>query len=67
MHILDHILTGVCTAFRRKFLSKLSEKGADLVLAFDEGTPFHVNPEYTARLTDRSPRWEMRSLKEIKF
>ncbi|MDR0680002.1 MAG: tRNA guanosine(34) transglycosylase Tgt [Puniceicoccales bacterium] len=40
--------------------------GADIILAFDECTPFHVDPTYTARSMDRSHRWEMRSLREFK-
>jgi queuine tRNA-ribosyltransferase len=39
--------------------------GADIILAFDECTPFHVDRDYTARSMDRSHRWEMRSLREF--
>jgi queuine tRNA-ribosyltransferase len=31
--------------------------GSDLVLAFDECTPFHVDRDYTARSTERTHRW----------
>ena len=40
--------------------------GADLVLSFDECTPFHVSKDYTARSMARSHRWELRSLAEFK-
>lgn len=36
--------------------------GADLIVAFDECTPFHVAREYTAMSMERSHRWEKRSL-----
>jgi queuine tRNA-ribosyltransferase len=31
--------------------------GSDIVVAFDECTPFNVDREYTARSTDRTHRW----------
>jgi queuine tRNA-ribosyltransferase len=31
--------------------------GSDVVLAFDECTPFHVDRDYTARSTERTHRW----------
>jgi queuine tRNA-ribosyltransferase len=31
--------------------------GADVALAFDECTPFHVERDYTARSTERTHRW----------
>jgi queuine tRNA-ribosyltransferase len=40
--------------------------GADIVLAFDECTPFHTTRDYTANSMDRSHRWEMRSLREFR-
>jgi queuine tRNA-ribosyltransferase len=40
--------------------------GADLILAFDECTPFHVPKDYTASSMNRSHRWELRSLAEFK-
>lgn len=40
--------------------------GADLILAFDECTPFHADRRYTAFSMDRSHRWEFRSLAEFK-
>ena len=39
--------------------------GADIILAFDECTPFHAERDYTAFATDRSHRWEARSLREF--
>jgi queuine tRNA-ribosyltransferase len=36
--------------------------GADVALAFDECTPFHVSREYTARSTERTHRWLDRCL-----
>ena len=39
--------------------------GADLILAFDECTPFHRNKKYTEQSMERSHRWEKRSLDEF--
>jgi queuine tRNA-ribosyltransferase len=39
--------------------------GADIVLTFDECTPFHVSRDYTARSMERSHRWAIRSLAEF--
>jgi queuine tRNA-ribosyltransferase len=36
--------------------------GADIALAFDECTPFHVSRDYTARSTERTHRWLGRCL-----
>lgn len=36
--------------------------GADLILVFDECTPFHVNKEYTYESMLRSHRWSTRSI-----
>ena len=36
--------------------------GADLILVFDECTPFHVDKSYTAMSMRRSHRWATRSL-----
>jgi queuine tRNA-ribosyltransferase len=36
--------------------------GADLVLVFDECTPFHVEKSYTKQSMERSHRWAKRSL-----
>ena len=36
--------------------------GADLILVFDECTPFHVDKEYTAHAMERSHRWSERSI-----
>ncbi len=36
--------------------------GADIVLAFDECTPFNVDRDYTARSTERTHRWLDRCL-----
>jgi queuine tRNA-ribosyltransferase len=35
--------------------------GADLILVFDECTPFHVDKSYTAESMNRSHRWSTRS------
>ncbi len=40
--------------------------GADLVVVFDECTPFHVDKNYTADSMRRSHRWALRSLEEFK-
>ena len=36
--------------------------GADLVLVFDECTPFHIDKKYTDEAMQRSHRWSQRSL-----
>ncbi|MDR0632599.1 MAG: tRNA guanosine(34) transglycosylase Tgt [Holosporales bacterium] len=36
--------------------------GADLIVAFDECTPYHIDRDYTAYSMERSHRWEKRSL-----
>src|ERR1039457_1949081 len=36
---------------------------SDIVLAFDECTPFHVERDYTARSTERTHRWRARCLR----
>ena len=36
--------------------------GADLILVFDECTPFHVDKSYTALSMHRSHRWSLRSI-----
>jgi queuine tRNA-ribosyltransferase len=41
------------------------ELGADLVVAFDECTPFHCDKKYTEESMERSHRWEKRSLDEF--
>lgn len=38
--------------------------GADLIVVFDECTPFHVSKDYTARSMSLSHRWALRSLTE---
>tara|TARA_B100002051_G_C16685833_1_gene612544 strand:+ start:254 stop:1453 length:1200 start_codon:yes stop_codon:yes gene_type:complete len=38
------------------------EIGADLILVFDECTPFHVDKKYTADSMKRSHRWSIRSI-----
>ena len=40
--------------------------GADLVVVFDECTPFNVDKNYTADSMRRSHRWALRSLEEFK-
>lgn len=39
--------------------------GADLIVVFDECTPFHVEKTYTASSMRRSHRWALRSLAEF--
>src|SRR6202161_125200 len=39
-----------------------AQLGSDIVLAFDECTPFHVDREYTARSTERTHRWLTRCI-----
>jgi len=36
--------------------------GADLILVFDECTPYHVDKEYTANSMERSHRWSKRCI-----
>ncbi|HEX9735385.1 MAG TPA: tRNA guanosine(34) transglycosylase Tgt [Thermoanaerobaculia bacterium] len=40
--------------------------GADLVLTFDECTPFHVSRDYTRRSLERTHRWADRCLAELR-
>ncbi|MDR2766169.1 MAG: tRNA guanosine(34) transglycosylase Tgt, partial [Holosporaceae bacterium] len=40
--------------------------GADLVVSFDECTPYHSDEKYTRESMERSHRWEMRSLEEFR-
>lgn len=40
--------------------------GADLILVFDECTPFHVEKSYTSESMFRSHRWAIRSLNSFK-
>lgn len=42
------------------------ELGADLVVSFDECTPYHVNKLYTANSMEKSKRWGLRSLDYLK-
>lgn len=39
--------------------------GADLIMQFDECTPYHVDKDYTARSMEMSIRWGDRCLKEF--
>ena len=41
--------------------------GADLILVFDECTPFHVDKSYTANSMNRSHRWALRSINRFKI
>ena len=41
------------------------ELGADLIVSFDECTPYHSDKEYTEKSMERSHRWEKRSLDEF--
>lgn len=40
--------------------------GADLIVSFDECTPYHVNKLYTANSMEKSKKWGLRSLEYIK-
>lgn len=40
--------------------------GADIIVSFDECTPYHVNKLYTANSMEKSKRWAIRSLNEVK-
>lgn len=48
-----------------KSIQTQRELGPDLVVVFDECTPFHVEKSYTEASMRRSHRWEERSLKEF--
>jgi len=39
--------------------------GADIILVFDECTPFHVDKDYTSKSMERSHRWSQRSINEF--
>jgi queuine tRNA-ribosyltransferase len=39
--------------------------GADLIVSFDECTPYHSDKNYTEKSMERSHRWEIRSLCEF--
>ena len=41
------------------------ELGADLIVSFDECTPYHSDKKYTEKSMERSHRWEKRSLDEF--
>lgn len=40
--------------------------GADLIVSFDECTPYHVNKLYTANSMEKSKKWGLRSLEYVK-
>lgn len=42
------------------------ELGADIIVSMDECTPYHVNKLYTANSMEKSGRWALESLKELK-
>lgn len=42
-----------------------NDLGADLIVSFDECTPYHVNKLYTATSMEKSKKWSLRSLKEL--
>jgi queuine tRNA-ribosyltransferase len=52
----NHILTP------EKSIMIQRDIGADLILVFDECTPFHVDKTYTANSMNRSHRWAQRSI-----
>ena len=43
-----------------------SNLGADIILVFDECTPFNVTKDYTEKSMERSHRWALRSIAEFK-
>lgn len=43
------------------------ELGADLIVSFDECTPYHSDKKYTEASMERSHRWEKRSLEQFKL
>ena len=51
----NHLLTP------EKSIETQRDIGADLILVFDECTPFHVDKSYTAQSMQRSHRWSNRS------
>ncbi len=50
-----------------KSISLQRQIGADLILVFDECTPFHVKKDYTALSMERSHRWSKRSLETFQI
>ena len=48
-----------------KSIAVQRDLGADLIVSFDECTPFHSDKKYTERSMERSHRWESRSLEEF--
>ena len=52
----NHLLTP------EKSINIQREIGADLILVFDECTPFHVDKSYTSESMNRSHRWARRSI-----
>lgn len=54
-----HILTP------EKSIQIQRDLGADIILVFDECTPFNVDKSYTQAAMERSHRWEKRSLQEF--
>ena len=49
-----------------KSIETQRQLGADLIVVFDECTPFHVDKTYTAQSMRLSHRWAVRSLTEFK-
>ena len=49
-----------------KSIQTQRDLGADLILVFDECTPFHVEKSYTAESMHRSHRWALRSMNSFK-
>jgi queuine tRNA-ribosyltransferase len=64
----DGVVFKSCVSGESLFLSPersieiQKEIGADLIVAFDECTPYHVDRSYTEMSMHRSHRWEKRSL-----
>ncbi|MDR1982398.1 MAG: tRNA guanosine(34) transglycosylase Tgt [Holosporaceae bacterium] len=48
-----------------KSIETQRDLGADLIVSFDECTPYHSDKKYTEQSMERSHRWEKRSLDEF--
>lgn len=59
---LDGAIINLTPEYAMEIQRKL---GADLLMQFDECTPYHVDKDYTARSMERSMRWGDRCLAEF--
>ncbi|MDR1362174.1 MAG: tRNA guanosine(34) transglycosylase Tgt [Holosporaceae bacterium] len=50
-----------------KSIAVQRDLGADLIVSFDECTPFHLDKKHTELSMERSHRWEKRSLEEFRY